>query len=151
MSHSSFWLVRGGNLDEAIKNVKKLKKEELVATIVNDRLNDFMGNHADYRESDTDPRGHGKRVPYIGWFWRSTDFYNKRIAIGDCGGFIGVMENNKWDYPERDLTEDEADKVIALVWAAKQAAEAGGLGSEIIANTNAKLDELWDLFQTFEI
>jgi hypothetical protein len=52
------------------------------------------------------PRETGKAVPYIGWFWRSVDF-DRPISFGDCGVFVGFMENNKWGYPEYDLTPEQ--------------------------------------------
>ncbi|GAG80631.1 unnamed protein product, partial [marine sediment metagenome] len=43
----------------------------------------------------------GKIVPYIGWFWRVVPFNEKKLTLGSIpSGFIGFMENNKWDYDE---------------------------------------------------
>ena len=67
--------------------------EELVDDIINRELNDLVSGYADVKEDEVDEFGHGKRVPYIGWFWRSVDFANSSYTIGDCGDFIGFMEN----------------------------------------------------------
>ena len=148
---SDYWVVRGETMDECVKYVSKIKKDDLVKLVINNRINDFVSGYADYKNDEESANEHGKRVPYVGWYWRSTDWVGKKIPIGDCGEFIGVMENNKWDYPERYLTEEEADKVIAIVWEAKRLSEQGGMLSEIHDNTKKKLEELWDLFQTFTI
>lgn len=53
---------------------------------------------------------HGKVIPYIGWYWREVDF-NKPITLGHCGYFAGFMENNKWDYPEIYLSEEQSKEI----------------------------------------
>jgi hypothetical protein len=148
--NSDYFVVRGDSLEESLNTIMEYEKEDLAKLIVNNRLNDFISEYANYKD---DERGnnHGKRVPYVGWFWRATDFVGGNIPIGDCGDFIGVMENNKWDYPERLLTKEEAEKVTKIVWEAKILSEKGGSVAEIIDSTKAKLEELWDLFQTFKI
>lgn len=142
-----YWVVRGQDVEECKQELLKESKEDLVTLIINNRLNSFMANHADKSKEE----GDGKRIPYIGWFWRSVNFVDGEITIGDCGDFIGFMENNKWDYPERELSKEEANKVLTIVWEAKRLSEQGGMVSEIVGNTNAKLEELWELLQTFKI
>lgn len=144
---SDYWVVRGQDIEECKQELLKESKEDLVALVINNRLNSFMANHADKSEKE----GKGKRIPYIGWFWRSVNFVDGDITIGDCGDFIGFMENNKWDYPERELSKEEVNKVLTIVWEAKRLSEQGGMVSEIVGNTNAKLEELWELLQTFKI
>lgn len=147
---SDYWAVRGDTIDEAIARLNCYTKDDLIRLVVNNRLNDFVAHYADYGKDEEDEHGHGKRVPYIGWFWRATDFIGGRIPIGRCE-FIGVMENNKWDYPERYLTPKEVEQVVNIVWEAKKLSEAGGEIREIRRKTTAKLAELWDLLQTFEV
>lgn len=149
--NSDYYVTRGETMQEVIEKLSSFDKDDLVKLIVNNRLNDFIAKGADYSDADKDPHGHGKRIPYIGWFWRSTDFVGKNITIGDCGHFIGVMENNKWGYRERYLTEEEADKVVSIIWEAKRLSEKGGETRTILKNKLEKLDELWDLFQTFHV
>lgn len=143
--------VHGLTMADAIKELSEFDHAELVTMIVNTDLNEFVGGMADYRDGEDDPHGHGKRVPYVGWFWRSTDWVGGRISIGDCGEFIGVMENNKWDYPQRRLTDGEARAVTEIVWEARDLSRAGGSLADSTRLTNEKLDELWALFQTFTI
>lgn len=121
-------------------------KDELVNMLYNRQVADV----ADYSPGETDPHGHGKRIPYIGWFWRHTDFVGKQIAIGDCG-FIGVMENNKWDYPERMMTEAEADTFIAYLERAFAASNRGGIVAETKAAAERVYGEMWNWFQTLTI
>jgi hypothetical protein len=118
-------------------------------TLVNDAFNAFVSEWADDHEGHQDKGG--KRIPYIGWFWRNTDFVNKQVSIGDAGGLIGVMENNKWGYPERMMTEQEVDAFIAYLERAYAELGKGGILSELHANAEKVFDELWDWFQTLEV
>lgn len=150
--------ISGDDFETAKAKLLAADHADLVAMAINTRYNGFVGDLADFKD-DERPQdlsfiySHegGKRIPYVGWYWRSTDFSSKRIAIGNCGDFIGVMENNKWDYPSRYLTESEADQVIAIIDAAMQADGAGGQLSQIMANTRREIEKLWPLFQTFTI
>lgn len=154
---SLYWGIRG-KMEEARKSLLEYEKEDLVHLLINTRYNDFISRLANYSEGE-DPQEpelangfpHGKRAPFIGWFWRNTDFSRKKISIGDSGEFIGIMENNKWGYPERLLTEEEADKVIEIVERAMRADEQGGDVSEITKNTRRELEKLWAYMQTLKI
>lgn len=123
----------------------------LAAVAANTVLNDWCADVSDCLDGDDDPHGHGKRLPYIGWFWRSVDFANRRIPIGDCGDFIGFMENNKWGHPARNLTDSEADQVIGLLWQARTVGDAAGSVREVHAARDRVLVDLWDLMQTFTV
>ena len=56
----------------------------------------------------------GKPIPYIGWYWRNVDF-NDPVTLGDCGMFIGFMENNKWDYPEWTISKIQDAAIKAML------------------------------------
>ncbi len=97
-----------------------------------------------------DFNGTGKSIPYIGWFWRTTNLQNDCVHIGKTPGgyeldtyykgFVGVMENNKWGHPERQLSMDECQifkSLLCLVDADKYSKES--------ATT------LWDWFQTLTV
>jgi hypothetical protein len=122
--------------------------EKLATDIVNEKLNRLISQYADEGNEE-----HEKLVPYIGWYWRWVDFAgdDPYIPIGHCGEFVGFMENNKWDYPERGLTQEEVDQVREIVCTAYDLSAEGGALSDIIQNTKDKLAELWPLMQTFEI
>lgn len=130
-------------------HLREADHDRLAAVAANTLLNDWCGDVADYSENDK--RGSGKRLPYIGWYWRSVDFAAKSIPVGDCGEFIGFMENNKWGYSERDLTPDEADHAIALLWKAREESNRGGLVSDLYDARDAVLTELWDWMQTLTV
>lgn len=143
--------------DEARAGLDAWTREDLVALVLNDHLNGFVSDWADRKDDDAPPLAgllthneSGKRIPYIGWYWRDVDFAAKRITIADCGDFIGFCENNKWGYDERYLEEAEADQVIALLWKALTAHGTGPY-SETIAAKEAALHELWTLMQSFVI
>ncbi len=119
--------------------------------MVNDLYNARVGNWADYEGDEPGPHGTGKRIPYIGWFWRPTDFVGKKICIGDAGSMIGVMEANKWGYPARWMTEQEVDTFIEYLERAFTEFDKGGLVSELEASGNKVFIELWDWFQSLKI
>jgi hypothetical protein len=56
---------------------------------------------------------HGKTLPYIGWYWRDVD-WDQPLRLGDCGSFIGFMENNKWGYPEWRVTPEQDARIKEL-------------------------------------
>jgi len=141
VSNPSLWSLshRLDGFAEYRERLAALDHVELANSAANYVLNDWCASVAD---NDTE-----KRLPYIGWYWRSVDFAGRSIPVGDCGDFIGFMENNKWDYPERDLTPDEAEHVIGLLWRARNEAGKGGLVSEANAARDKVLAELWDWMQ----
>lgn len=140
---NTFWALRG-NYEQTCQQLGTADRKLLEAIIIDKRYNEFLAGRSD--------DGNDKRVPYIGWFWRHVSFHcPERVPIGDCGEFIGFMENNKWDYPERYLTRDEFDKMMGIIDAAMEANRQGGILSEIEKNVDDKLKELWDWFQTLKI
>jgi len=137
--------VRGETADEALRNLRRAKKDDLTVAAVNDALNDLI------RDRDHDSSEPGPML-YMGWYWRNVDFFTPRgftIARGD--GQIAACMNNKWDYPERDLTDDEQKVVRDLVWAAYVASRQGGNLAEIHANTDAKLAEAQAFIDSLDV
>ncbi len=116
-----------------LSTLRKMTKNELINEVCNDWLE---------KEADAEDAGCGKGIPYIGWFWRATDIAGKRITIGDCGQFVGVMENNKWGYPERLMSEDEVDQFVHFI---DRAFETSTKAAE-----TAVLVDLWAWFQTLD-
>ncbi len=56
--------------------------------------------------------GHGKCIPYVGWYWREVNFDDKNYVFGIIPGeFVGFMENNKWDCDYRDTTPEEWEEI----------------------------------------
>lgn len=147
-----YFAIRGTYTERKTK-LAAASREWLEAAILDSGYNDFISARADYPDdSEDDKRGHGKRVPYIGWYWRHIEFSDPTsIPIGNCGGFVGFMANNKWDYPERALTAEEAERVIAIIDEAMRLRQQGGEVRKIDAETNAKLGELWDYMQTLRV
>ena len=117
-----------------LSELKKKRKTELIDMIYNSWIYDH--SHIEGLNK------WDKAVPYIGWFWRSTHFVSKHIWIGDCGEFRGVMENNKWDYPERLMTEKEADTFISYIDNSINKSDK---------DRNLVLYDMWDWFQTLKI
>ena len=150
MDTNLYWRLRGdyAKRKEALSG---FSREFLEAAILDGEYNDFLRERADFKDTDTDPNGYGKRLPYIGWFWRHLEFSDGHLPIGNCGQFIGFMPNNKWDYPERLTTADEFASIIKIIDEAMTLNAQGGDLSKIISSTNAKLDELWPLLQTFSV
>lgn len=151
MSTNTYWQVRG-SMENKKKTLSNKPREWLETAILDRHYNDFLSDNSDYNHDNDDKHGHGKRIPYIGWFWRHISFSDlTTIPIGDCGEFVGFMENNKWDYPERYLTKAEAEHIISIIDEAIELSQAGGALSKVLKNTYKKLDELWDYMQTLEI
>lgn len=91
--------------EKVLECLLKRTKESLVNEIYNDIIDE--GINGDNREEG---------IPYMGWFWRNFDFITKDVTIGkDKNNNIGVMANNKWDYPERQMTEVEVDTFMELI------------------------------------
>jgi len=147
---TNLYLALRGTYEERREKLRSFPKEYLEDAILDSEYNDFLGRRADYEDDENDEHGHGKRLPYIGWYWRHIAF-SGAIPIGDCGEFVGFMGNNKWDYPERDLTEQEKSDVMRIIDEAMVLASQGGLLSDIQKNTNAKLRELWNYMQTLKV
>ena len=104
----------------------------------NEELNLWIMDHCDNEEHEIEG---GKCIPYIGWFWRTVDFESGSVPIGNCGSFIGFMENNKWDYPERLMTDAELSIVVGYI-------------GDAIRNPDRKWElvkSLWDYMQTLTI
>ena len=129
--------------------LEKMDKDELINYIIDGELNRFVAEYANNEEGENAERD--KRIPYIGWYWRNVGWTGDYIPIGHCGEFVGFMVNNKWDYPERSLTEDERKAVLTIIEKAYKLSREGGILSDIIVNTKQELDKLWDLMQTFTI
>lgn len=150
MDTNAFWLVRG-TYEQRKAKLAGLSKAHLEAVVLDSEYNEFLRDRADYGESEKHERPVNKRIPYIGWFWRHLEFHAGTLPIGDCGGFIGFMANNKWEYPQRDLTTGEFIAVMAVIDEAMRLNEEGGDLRDIVGSTNAKLEELWPLLQTFKV
>lgn len=144
-------MILRGTFEDKIAWVKSLSREALEQEIVDSHYNDFIASRADYGDRDVDRHGYGKRVPYIGWYWRDIPVYGDwGITVGG-GEFVGFMMNNKWDYPERDLSPDEKEQVVSILDAAIAASQRGGLLTDIEQSVNDHLDRLWDYLQTLVI
>lgn len=141
-----------GNYQEKQEKLASWSKEFLEAAILDSEYNRFMEDWADHNsESDEyDVGGCGKRIPYIGWYWRHVTFHGD-IPIGDCGEFIGFMVNNKWDYPERNLTESEKMEVMRIIDEAMEENSKGGIFEDIRKKVEDKFTELWEYMQTLKI
>lgn len=147
---SLYWATAGRSHKEIEDQFSRYTPEELKNLLINTHYNNFMRKFADYDEDEKDLRDFGKRIPYIGWFWRDVNFAEKTVPIGD-GDFIGIIINNKWGYNERLLTEQEADHLIFLIDEAFKLSCEGGCCREIRENTELAIDKIWTWMQTLEI
>lgn len=155
MTESIYWFLNGKNFNESIEKLKQTEKDDLIALLINERYNNFLSRWADLAENE-EPFNknieNGKRIPYMGWFWRSLYFYKKEIPIGfsDDSDYIGFMASNKWGYPERNLTESEFNQVIEIIDEAMRNNEKGGELSKIREETCKSLEKLYPLIQSLK-
>jgi hypothetical protein len=150
MDTNAYFSVRG-TISERKAAIANMTREQLEATILDTEYNRFLSERADFGKDEADTRGHGKRLPYIGWFWRHLPFSSGSLPIGDSGEVVGFIANNKWSYEERETTPEEFARIMEIIDEAMRINSAGGILSEIVANTNKKLDELWEYMQTLTI
>ena len=86
--------------EKILEGLLKRTKESLANKIYNDLVREEVSNG----------------IPYMGLLWRNCGFITKDVSIGrDNDNQIGIMANNKWDYPERQMTEVEVDKFMELI------------------------------------
>lgn len=144
MLETNIYKLLSGSYQDHLQKLSKLSQKELENIVLDSWYNSYLSVWADDGES--------KRLPYIGWFWRHIEFSNiESIPIGKCEDFVGFMANNKWDYPERYLTREEAMQVIKLIDEAIAASREGGLLSDTIEKRDNKLKELWNYMQTLDV
>lgn len=106
-------------------------------------LANYMYNRQVEELADKDNAHYGKRIPYLGWFWRDCDFINDNITIGKCPEFTGIMQVNKWGYPQRSITDEELRMLIHLL-------DTAMLSESDIEKDN-NLNNVWDWFQALKI
>lgn len=145
-----FWTLRGTYAERKAK-LAAWPKDRLEASILDREYNDFLRSRADFNDEQEKVAGRGKRLPYIGWFWRHLEFSDGALPLGNCGEFVGFIADNKWDYPERMTAPEEFAQIMAIIDAAMKANEQGGEINAIEAATNAELEKLWHYLQTLEV
>lgn len=109
------------------------------ASCTSDEMNKWLDSVANYSLPP-----YGKRVPYLGSYWRPIDFSTKRLPIssiplGPNGQMNGFAAKSSGNYARRDTTDDEYDKIMAFI----EKARSGDL--------DAGMQELWDYMQTLRI
>lgn len=131
-----------------LKRLKKLKKAELINMV----YNNWIGDYCDTPFNDDEGIENGKRIPYIGWYWRNIDVMEKDIRVGiTTEGYKGIMENNKWDYGERRLTPEECDTFTGFIDKAIDEYSRGGSLDALIKSRDSVFKEIRDWIQTLEI
>ena len=93
----------------------------LIKFMTSDELNNAIRTIADDETIDYECFG-GKKIPYLGWFWRTVDF-DRFIEHGYRFGVVpasaedelvalnGFMENNKWDYGTVRATPEQCKAI----------------------------------------
>jgi hypothetical protein len=150
MDTNLYWQLRGDYANRK-KKLSEYTREALEAAILDAEYNDFLRTRSDYAEGESQTRPGGKKLPYIGWYWRHLQFSDGYLPLGNCGDFIGFIANNKWDYPERKTTSEEFEKIMVIIDEAMRLNQEGGNVAEINKNTANKLDELWNYFSTLNV
>ena len=145
---------------KTLSELNKMRKKDLINWIYNEQIHELCDLPYDDNNSDRDIHNSGKLIPYIGWFWRSITVTDPAFAtigridhtvgdepVGDVQDssdeFVGIMQNNKWGYPERSMTKAEIEKFCEYIDLAIKTPE--------IKDRDQVLSDLWDWMQTLEI
>jgi len=144
-----YWRLRGSYSDKK-DQLSKEPREWLEATILDDQYNDFLRSRSDADEKDDDYADilNGKRIPYMGWFWRHLEFSDGHLPLGFDQGYVGFMANNKWDHHERNTTPEEFSKIMGFIDDAMVAEQRGGELRSIESDVRSHLKLLRDYLQT---
>lgn len=116
--------------------------------LANHIYNNWIAGASDAHDKEETVQDTGKRIPYMGWYWREIDAVNRRIPIGVHDDYVAVMARNKWGYPGRWMNDEEAATFIGYIDRAIIADRSGGVLAEITANRNDILRELAEWMQT---
>lgn len=144
MDTNIYWTLRG-NYEEKKEKLSKWSKEYLEDIILDLAYNNFIRDCCDNNLLALE-FGVETPVPFIGSHWRHIKFSQlDKIPIGKSPRMVGFMVNNKWDYPERYLTINEAQNVIALLDEAIQCNQDGNF-KEVVST----LWRLRDYMQTLK-
>lgn len=146
MDTNTYWTLRGDYTQK--KNQLTLwPREYLEAVFLDASYNNFIRdccNSGRYSEF-----GYDVPISFFGSDWRHIEFSQlDKIPIGTNSSSlprVGFMVKNKWDFPERYLTIDEARTVISFLDRAMEANENCYFDA---AKTHLK--ELWDYMQTLK-
>lgn len=142
MDTNIYWTLRG-NYEEKKEKLSKWTREHLEGIILDAAYNNFIRDCCDNNLLALE-FGVETSVPFIGSHWRHIEFSQlDKISIGKSPRMVGFMVKNKWDYPERYLTINEAQNVIALLDEAIQNDQDGNF-KEVVAT----LWRLRDYMQT---
>ena len=115
----------------AVGHLSEHPSQELAEHIVNDLLNNFI------RANNDDGV-----LKYHGWWWRDVDFFAPRgVTVAEGDGQVAVCQNNKWGHDSRDLTPEEQEHFLSVIWDAYLASRQGGVLSDINEAVRAKLRE----------
>ena len=132
---------------EAVAAVESLDHRRLAEDVVSDALNRLIARHKGGLWEEGGP------IPFAGWYWRDVDFFRPRgVTIADVG-YDGtrVCQNNKWDYEERWLTDEEQATFRDLVWAAWQESRKGGSLDAIEKATEAALVKAGEFIESLVV
>lgn len=148
---------------ERLTELHKTPQATLADRLFDDHINQFIASECDISKGDPDPHGFGKRIPFIGFYWRDCPWSERRtprgethasltyIQIGKCAQFVGFMENNKWGYLQRDLTTAEVETILGMIDDAATAYGKAGTHAKLREETDIQWAKLWAYMQTLEI
>ena len=130
----------GKTPDEMLENLIATDHKTLAMQVLNDRLNDLVREHNHRAMSDKEGDGE-PTFQFMGWFWRNVNWLEPGdFAIAASGDEVRVCQNNKWGYPQRELTSAELATVRGHVWDALTADGKGGVLAEIYDEVDRHLE-----------
>jgi len=145
---SIYWF-HSGDAESFRAKLLDTNAQILAALVFNERYNDFCRSWSDAKEEskDYDDILNGKRIPYMGWFWRSINFWSGEIPLGFNQGYVGFMENNKWDHHERLMSPHETKQLMLYLDEAMESSRKGGDLGKIHDEVRDKLKVIRDWMQ----
>lgn len=115
--------------EEAIAHYSGMLSKNLAVLMVNSTLNNLV-TEASWESLKT---GDGVTpIPFMGWYWRHVDFFTPGgVTIAEGDGIVAVCQNNKWGYPQRDLTPEEQHTLLTIVWDAYKTTQRASTSEEV--------------------
>lgn len=135
---------------QMIDELQSKDRAELIRDLTNMTITQFLDQHADVRFNEVDKHGIGRRFPYLGDCLSKLDWGHASIAVVYTGRHnLLVASPSDWpEYPGRELTLDEFEKIERILAKAYYASFAVASGTDLRRELIHKnFDDIWEFVQ----